>query len=161
LVNQSAADLASGAEAMNPAAYPSSAKRRFEVLYNSLYRLTWPGAALYFLAFVSFLIAWRAEVRWMYIGAWIFTAGAVVVHGSAIAIRWWLVEKSVGDWFHAIPIKNQFESVMFSAAFGTLVALVLESGLIYRALKLVGYESRKLHGMGIFGVAGAGIGLLS
>ncbi|MBC7782384.1 MAG: cytochrome c biogenesis protein CcsA [Burkholderiales bacterium] len=161
-VNQQAINLAAAAESVNPTIYPSKTKRKFEVAYNALSRLTWPGAALYFLAFVFFLLAWQTELKWMYVTAWIAVVLAWLVHVGAIAIRWWLVQKNVGNWFEAIPIKNQFESVMFSAWFGTVVALVLETGLINRVFKrLAGWDFRKLHGQGIFGAAGAGIGMLS
>src|SRR5580700_6834962 len=43
-----------------------------------------------------------------------------LIHTTGIGIRWWLV----GDIFP--PIKNEFESVMFSAWFGALIGLILE-----------------------------------
>jgi len=162
IVNRAIADLAEKAASINPEAYPSLTKRKFEVRYNSLARLTWPGAAVYFIAAVFFLVYFSTEVKWTYVAGWVFALAGLAVHTAAIAIRWWLVEKSVGNWFESIPIKNQFESVMFSAFFGTLVALVLETGVINLVLKKVGgFEFRKLHGMGIFGTAGAAIGMLS
>ena len=67
------------------------------------------------------------------------------MHTLAIAVRWWLVEKSVGNWFDAIPIKNQFESVMFSAWFGALLGLILElrrsRGIFGTAASFVGWMS--------------------
>lgn len=129
----------------NPAIYPSETKRKFEMAYNSLYRLTFPAGAFYFIGFVMFLLAWRTEVKWMYVTAVCATCVGLAVHVAGIAIRWWLVEKSVGNWFESIPIKNQFESVLMSAFFGVTVALILE----------------RWKRFGIFGAAAAFIGMLS
>jgi cytochrome c-type biogenesis protein CcsB len=112
--------------ALAPAIYPSEAKRHTEVLYNKLYKLTLPGAALYFIAFTLFVVAAysqganirRAGVAFMVLGFALHTVG--------IFIRWWLDQKSTGSWFYSIPIKNQFESVMMSAWFGIGAGLVLE-----------------------------------
>lgn len=160
--NLAAAELSRLAASLNPVAYPSETKRRFELTYNMLSRLTWPGAAIYFVAAVFFLIYFKLEIPWMYVAGWISVLIGFAVHTAAIGIRWWLVEKSVGNWFESIPIKNQFESVMFAAWFGALVALILESGVINTLVKKVGgFEFRKLHGMGIFGLAGAAVGVLA
>jgi ABC-type transport system involved in cytochrome c biogenesis permease subunit len=144
-VNQYLSDLASAAADANPAIYPSTTKRHFEVRYNSLFRLTLPAAFFYFIGFVFFLLAWRSEVRWMYVAAVVFTLIAWSVHVTGIGIRWWLVEKSVGNWFESIPIKNQFESMLMSAVLGVTAALGLEA---WKRL-------------GIFGAAAAFIGMLS
>jgi ABC-type transport system involved in cytochrome c biogenesis permease subunit len=162
VVNKGIEALAASAGAVNPQAYPSLTKRQFEVTYNSYAGLTWPGAFLYVVATVFFLVSFSAGVRWTYWAGWLFVIGGVLVHTAAIGIRWWLVEKSVGNWFESIPIKNQFESVMFAAWFGSIVALVLETGLVNRVMKsAAGWELRKLHGLGIFGAAGAAVGMLA
>lgn len=162
VTNRAIEGLAGVAPTLNTAAYPSAAKRSFEVRYNSLARLTWPGAAVYFVAAVFFLIFFKTELKWTYVAGWLLAIVGLLVHTAAIGIRWWLVEKSVGNWFESIPIKNQFESVMFAAWFGSIVALVLEAGLINRVMKRVtGFEFKKLHGMGMFGCAGAAVGMLA
>ncbi len=137
--------LAAAVQEANPAIYPSKTKRSFEVLYNSLYRLTMPAVAFYFVGFVLFLLAWKTDISWLYRSAVGFTIGGWLVHLSGIAIRWWLIEKSVGNWLDAIPIKNQFESVLMSAFSGVTVALLLE----------------RWKRFGIFGAAAAFIGMLS
>ena len=139
------AEVATAARDVNPALYPSYAKRRFELAYNQLFRLTLPGAILYFVGFVTFLLAWRSEVKWLYWTATGFTVAGWLVHATSIGVRWWLVQKNVGNWFEAIPIKNQFESVLMSAFFGVTVALVLE----------------RWKRLGIFGAAAACVGMLS
>src|SRR5436305_8187916 len=80
--------------------------------------MTLLGAAFYFLAFVFFLMSARSSVRSLRLWGLRFFAIGFLVHTAGIAIRWWLVG--------SIPIKNQFESVMFSAWFGCAVGLVLE-----------------------------------
>lgn len=120
------ASLADTLPTLSPTRYPSSAKRTAEVIYNRLTKLTMPGAALYFLAFLAFLLAARSDVRWLRTAGVSLMLVGVLVHTAGIAIRWWLVEKSTNDWFHSIPIKNQFESVLFSAWFGAILGLVLE-----------------------------------
>ncbi len=161
-VKQNADELGKLAGEINPKIYPTHAKRKFEILYNSLSRLTWPGAALYILGFVFFLLSWTTGSKWMYITGWATSLIALAVHCAAIVIRWWLVQKNIDHWWHAIPIKNQFESVMFSAFFGTIVALILEAGVVnWFVKKVFRYDAIKLHGYGIFGLAGAGIGMLS
>lgn len=128
-----------------PERYPSSAKRHVEVLYNKLYKLTLPGAALYFVAFVLFIMAAYSGSgglrRW---GVGFMVLG-LLLHTVGIGVRWWLDQKSTGSWFYSIPIKNQFESVMFSAWFGMLVGLVLEvwkkKSLFGAAAAFVGWMS--------------------
>jgi cytochrome c-type biogenesis protein CcsB len=70
---------------------------------------------------------------------------AWLVHAGGIALRWWLITTSVGNFFESIPIKNMFESVLMSAFFGVSLALILELR-----------RSR-----GLFGAAGSFVGCLS
>ena len=144
-VNAAAATLGSLLPAVNTQLYPSALKRSAEVIYNRLGKLTIPGAAVYFAAFVLFLMAGRSGFGGLRIWGLRLMVGALLIHTAGIAIRWWLVEKNTGDWFHAIPIKNQFESVLFSAWFGALLALILEMR----------------RGRGMFGAAGSFVGWLS
>ena len=150
--NQDAAAVNAAAESIgdllprvNPAVYPSALKRSAEVIYNRLAKLTIPGAAVYFAAFVLFLMAGRSGFGGLRIWGLRLMVVALLLHTTGIGVRWWLVEKNTGDWFHAIPIKNQFESVLFSAWFGALLALILELR----------------RGRGMFGAAGCFVGWLS
>ncbi|MGC4032289.1 MAG: cytochrome c biogenesis protein CcsA [Tepidisphaeraceae bacterium] len=138
-------ELATAVQAANPQIYPSAAKRGFELTYNRLFRLTLPGAMTYFTGFVLFLLAWKTENKWLYRTAVGITLFGWLVHAVGIGIRWWLVQKSVGNWFESIPIKNQFESVLMSAFFGVTVALILE----------------RWKRLGLFGAAAACVGMLS
>ena len=144
-VKRAFASVSEAVHEASPETYPSLAKRKFELIYNGLFRLTLPGAMVYFVGFVLFLIAWRTELPWLYRTAVGVTVFGWLVHAAAIGIRWWLVQKSVGNWFEAIPIKNQFESVLMSAFFGVTVALVLE----------------RWKRLGLFGAAAACVGMLS
>jgi len=144
-VNDNAVRVAEVLPQINPEVYPSFARRKTEVLYNRLFKLTLPGAALYFVAFVCFLMAARSRVTGLRLWGLRLLVVGFVVHTLGIAVRWWLVEKSVGNWFESIPIKNQFESVLFSAWFGALLGLIL--------------ELRK--GRSIFGAAASFVGWLS
>ncbi len=125
--------------------YPSAAKRGAEVLYNKFYKLTLPGAAIYFVAFVLFITAAYSKGRSLRRWAIGFTVAGLLLHTAGIGIRWWLDQNSTGSWFYSIPIKNQFESVMFSAWFGMLVGLVQElwkkKGLYGAAASFVGWMS--------------------
>ena len=147
-VNAAANELAVALEAISPEAYPSIAKRRGEVIYNRLAKLTLPGAALYFVAFALFLVSAYSATPRLRLWGLRFMLLALLVHTAGIAVRWWLVEKSTDDWFHSIPIKNQFESVMFSAWFGAVVGLVLEL-------------RRRRPGGGLFGAAASFVGWLA
>ncbi len=129
--------LADALARVNPAVYPPLVKRRVEVTYNRLAKLTIPGAAFYFLAFVFFLMFARSGMQSLYLWGMRFFVIGFLVHTAGIGIRWWLVG--------SIPIKNQFESVMFSAWFGCAVGLALEL-----------YRSR-----GIFGAGASFVGWLS
>ncbi|MCC7349801.1 MAG: cytochrome c biogenesis protein CcsA [Phycisphaerales bacterium] len=130
---------------VNPAVYPSQAKRHVEVIYNRLAKMTMPGAAIYFVAFVLFLLSARSGVGTMRLWALRLFVLGFAVHTAGILIRWWLVQTSAGSWFEGIPIKNQFESVLFSAWFGCAVGLGLE---LWRS-------------KGIFGAAASFVGWLS
>jgi len=117
-VNQQIATLAQLLPQVNPELYPSMAKRQVEVIYNHLAKMTIPGAAFYFVAFVLFLMAARSGAPRLRLWALRFFVLGFLIHTAGIAIRWWLVG--------SIPIKNQFESVMFSAWFGCALGLIFE-----------------------------------
>jgi cytochrome c-type biogenesis protein CcsB len=140
-VNAQAAQLAADLPLIRPELYPSLFKRQAEVTYNRLSKLTIPGAIMYTLAFVFFLMGLRSGVPWLRRCGLGLMIGALLIHSGGIAIRWWLV----GDVFP--PIKNEFESVMFSAFFGAVVGLILE------------LRTRKLGGL--FGAAASFVGMLA
>jgi cytochrome c-type biogenesis protein CcsB len=140
-VNQKAAQLAADLPLVRPQLYPSSIKRQAEVVYNRLAKLTIPGAIMYLLAFVFFLMGLRSGLTWMRAWGLGLMSLALAIHAGGIAIRWWLV----GDVFP--PIKNEFESVMFSAFFGAVVGLILE------------LRTRKFGGL--FGAAASFVGMLA
>jgi cytochrome c-type biogenesis protein CcsB len=137
--NKAAQDLADVLPKINPAVYPAHAKLRAEVVYNHLMKLTIPGASFYFIAMVLFIMSARSGVTSLRLWALRLMAVGFLIHTLGIGIRWWLV----GDIFP--PIKNEFESVMFSAWFGALVGMILE---IRRS-------------RGIFGAAASFVGTLS
>ncbi|MCS7034634.1 MAG: cytochrome c biogenesis protein CcsA [Phycisphaerae bacterium] len=147
-VNASIRTLAAELPTVNPARYPSAAKRNAEVIYNRLAKLTLPSAFLYFGAFVCFLMSARSGVASLRLWGLRLFVLAVVVHAVGIGIRWWLVSVTHGNWFDGIPIKNQFESVLMSAFFGCVIALVLAlwrggvvSSIIGAAASFVGWLS--------------------
>jgi cytochrome c-type biogenesis protein CcsB len=121
---------------INPAVYPSEIKRSVEVVYNRWMMLTIPGAGFYFIAFVLFLLSSHAGVGALRLWGLRFMLVALAIHTLGIGVRWWLV----GDVFP--PIKNEFESVMFSAWFGAVVGLILElrrsQGIFGAAASFVG-----------------------
>jgi cytochrome c-type biogenesis protein CcsB len=139
LTNSSAEQLAGLLPKINPDVYPSAARRTTEVIYNRLMKLTIPGSAFYFVAFVLFLMSAQSGLGKLRLWGLRFMVVALLVHSTGIAVRWWLV----GGIFP--PIKNEFESVMFSAWFGAMVGLIL--------------ELRKSRGM--FGAAASFVGFLS
>jgi len=143
--NRQITALASILPRINGDRYPSAAKRSVEVIYNKCLMLTLPAAALYFFAFVLFLMSAAAGVASLRLWGLRLIVLAWLVHLTGIIIRWWLVSTSVGNFFESIPIKNQFESVLMSAFFGVTVGLILELR-----------RSR-----GIFGAAASFVGCLS
>lgn len=110
--------LAVALKAVDPVAYPPAIKLKVEVIYNRLAKLTVPGAAFYFVAFVFFLMSARSGIGSLRLWGLRFFAIALLIHTAGIGVRWWLVG--------SIPIKNEFESVMFSAWFGAMVGGGLE-----------------------------------
>ncbi len=126
-VSEAAASLARSVAAVNPVAYPSLAKRQVEVAYNRLAKMTLPGAACYFFGFVCFLTAAYSGVMSLRLWGLRLVALGLIVHTAGIAVRWWLVG--------SIPIKNEFESVMFSAWFGVLIGFGLELGVVQAAFR--------------------------
>ncbi len=119
-INRNAQSLADLLPQINPDVYPSHLKRVVEVTYNRLMKLTIPGAAFYVIAFVLFAMAARSGLGGLRKWALRFMIIGFAIHTTGIGIRWWLV----GDIFP--PIKNEFESVMFSAWFEALIGLILE-----------------------------------
>jgi cytochrome c-type biogenesis protein CcsB len=119
-VNRSSVALADALARINPAAYPSPTLRQVEVIYNRLAKMTLPGAAFYFLAFVFFLMSTRSGLGTLRLWGLRFLLLGFLIHTCGIAVRWWLTD----SWLP--PIKNEFESVMFSAWFGVTVGSLLE-----------------------------------
>jgi cytochrome c-type biogenesis protein CcsB len=117
-VNKSSLALAAALQQINPPLYPSTLMRKVEVVYNRLAKMTLPGAAFYFFAFVCFLMAANSGLPSLRLWGLRFFLIAFLIHTAGIGIRWWLVG--------SIPIKNEFESVMFSAWFGATLGLFLE-----------------------------------
>jgi cytochrome c-type biogenesis protein CcsB len=136
-VKNSSVALAGALSQINPAIYPSHLTRQIEVTYNRLAKMTLPGAAFYFVAFVCFLMSASSGVTSLRLWGLRFFILGFAIHTIGIAIRWWLVG--------SIPIKNEFESVMFSAWFGAAVGLALELRF----------------GRAIFGVAASFVGWLA
>ncbi len=136
-VNTSAAALAAALPNVNPTVYPSDLRRNVEVTYNRLGKLTIPGAMFYFFAFVCFLMTSRSGVGGLRLWGLRFFFIGYFIHTLGILIRWWLVG--------SIPIKNEFESIMFSAWFGATVGILLElrqgRGLFGAAASFVGWLS--------------------
>ncbi len=144
--------------AVDPPAYPSSAQRTVEVVYNRLAKMTLPGAAFYFVAFVLFLMAASSGVPSLRLWGLRLLILGLLVHTAGIAVRWWLVG--------SIPIKNEFESVMFSAWFGVVVGTSLELGLVQSAFRgLVSLTGTKMMAWSpirsVFGAAASFVGWLS
>ncbi len=140
-VNTASVQLSDQLAQVNPAAYPSPLLRNVEVLYNRLAKMTLPGAAFYFFAFVCFLMSTITGVASLRLWGLRLLVIGFLVHTAGIGVRWWLVG--------SIPIKNEFESVMFSAWFGVLVGLLLELGVFGKP------------GRSIFGAAASFVGWLS
>jgi cytochrome c-type biogenesis protein CcsB len=144
-VNAAIGKLTAGTQTVNPAAYPMSIKRQAEVVYNRMFKLTIPAAMLYFTAFACFVVAAYSHTPGVRLWGLRFFILAFVVHTIGIAVRWWLISKSVGNWFESIPIKNQFESVLFSSWFGAMVGLIFElrrsRGVYGAAASFVGWLS--------------------
>jgi cytochrome c-type biogenesis protein CcsB len=125
-VNEEFTHLAEVLPAINPNRYPSELNRSVEIGYNKLAKLTIPGAFLYFGAFVCFLVSARSGLNGVRLWGLRLFLVAFLVHTLGIGIRWWLVATQHDSWFDGIPIKNQFESVLFSAWFGALIGLIFE-----------------------------------
>ena len=124
LATNAASTLASSVQAVDPTVYPSQLQRNVEVLYNRLAKMTLPGAACYFFALVCFVAAANSGVGSLRLWGLRLLALGLVIHTLGIGVRWWLSGSAY------IPIKNEFESVMFSAWFGALIGFGLELGLI-------------------------------
>lgn len=160
---QSAIDeLAVVLPTVQPQGYPSELKRKAEVVYNRSAQLTLPGAFLYFVAFSAFLVAARTRTRGIHAAAVVVMLLGLLLHTAGVVVRWWLVEKSTDDWFHSIPIKNQFESVMMAAWFGGILGLLLETGLIQRIVRSITRSGfRGGAGLGIYGAGASFVGFMA
>jgi cytochrome c-type biogenesis protein CcsB len=159
---QAVSEVAKSFPAIHPEHYPSELKRRAEVIYNRSFQLTLPGAFLYFVAFSAFLVAARTRVRGIHRAAVAMMVLALLLHTAGVVVRWWLVEKSTDDWFHSIPIKNQFESVMMAAWFGGILGLLLEVGIIQRIVRAItGSTFTGGARLGIYGAGAAFVGFLA
>jgi len=120
---------------VNPAAYPSYAKRITEIWYNRLFDGTLVGVFFYFVSLTLFLIAAVGAapgVRKVALG---FFTVAVITHATFTGVRWWLAGR--------IPIQNEFESVLGAALVGCTIGLILEywkkNSLYGLAMSFVGF----------------------
>lgn len=133
-VNARLNSLAQQLPALSPV-YPSLAKRQVENTYNRYFKFTILGGAFYGMAFVGFMIAFFAQIRWMRPASIAIFLLGFAIHTAGLMIRWWLAER--------MPITNQFESVMMAAWSGCLIGLIIElfhrKGLIGLGAAFVGW----------------------
>ena len=135
LANASMDELARILPGIDPAAYPSQAKRTTELWYNRTFNGTVANVFLYFIAMTLFLlvaVGVTDKVRPYAYG--IFTL-AVLLHLTSMGVRMWLA----GRW----PTQNEFESVLGAALLGCVVGWGLETwrknGLFGMAFSFVGF----------------------
>jgi cytochrome c-type biogenesis protein CcsB len=154
-VNSSSIQLADALAHINPVVYPSELIRHVEVVYNKLTKMTLPGAAVYFFAFLFFLMSANSGVSSLRLWGLRLLVIGFVIHTTGILIRWWLEG--------SIPIKNEFESVMFSAWFGVCVGLLIELGVFGAVRRIFTGPTEKYGaaGYGIIGAAASFVGFLS
>ncbi len=120
---------------IDPAGYPSNAKRVTELWYNRTYFGTVANVFLYFIAMTLFLLVAVGAAPKVEKSALVIFTIAVGVHLASMAIRYWLAQR----W----PTQNQFESVLGSALLGCIVGWILEmrkrNGLFGMAFSFVGF----------------------
>ncbi|MGN6367914.1 MAG: cytochrome c biogenesis protein CcsA [Phycisphaerae bacterium] len=120
---------------IDPAGYPSHAKRVTELWYNRTYFGTVANVFLYFIAMTLFLMVAVGAAKKVERPALVVFTVAVAVHFTSMAIRYWLAQR----W----PTQNQFESVLGSALLGCIVGWILEmkkrTGLFGMAFSFVGF----------------------
>ncbi|MFG0329127.1 MAG: cytochrome c biogenesis protein CcsA [Phycisphaerales bacterium] len=135
-VNAVAREISRALEARPSRAYPPDWRRSLELMYNGTGKFIL-GYTLYFLSFVTLIIALgtgRVNLRRVGVA---MLVGGVVIHAAGFVARWILAER--------IPIQNQFESML---------GLCLGAVLCGTALMLARRQT-------IFGVAAAGVGFLT
>jgi cytochrome c-type biogenesis protein CcsB len=162
-VNADLVQLTSTIAKINPAVYPSELTRHVEVIYNRLAKMTLPGAVVYFFAFVCFLISSIVGVKSLRLWGLRLLVIGFAIHTAGIGVRWWLE----GTWLP--PIKNEFESVMFSAWFGVLIGMMHELGIFTVLRRLIWVSKSEAGatvrsgpaGYGILGAAASFVGMLS
>ncbi len=135
VANQGIATLVATLPAIDPAGYPSSAKRVTELWYNRSAYGTEMSAGLYLIAMTLFLmVAVGVNDKLEKKALWIFGI-ALALHILAMSVRWWLAGR--------IPIQNQFESVLGSAMLGCILGFTLEvwkrKGIFGLAFSFVGF----------------------
>src|SRR5207248_251904 len=126
------------------------------------FKLTLPASAFYFFAFVCFLMSSRSGVSSLRLWGLRLLAVGLIIHTLGIGIRWWLVAGQHGSWFDGIPIKNQFESVLFSAWFGAVVGFLLEVGVFQGVIRwITGLHVSAGSGRAMFGAAACFVGWMA
>jgi cytochrome c-type biogenesis protein CcsB len=133
--NQGIATLVATLPQIDPDGYPTSTKRVTELWYNRTFYGTIANVFLYFIAMTLFLMVAVGVTNKLETPALCIFGVAVVLHITAMAIRWWLAGR--------IPIQNQFESVLGSAMLGCTVGFFLElwkrKGIFGVAFSFVGF----------------------
>jgi len=124
---------------INPRIYPKGTRATVEFWYNRTFSGTL-DAFVYFLAMVLFFqvaignVKRGGKVQKIALCIYGF---ALLGHLTAMGVRWWIDGR--------IPIQNEFESVMGSAAIGCFIGLILESwkrsGIFGAAFGFVGFLS--------------------
>jgi cytochrome c-type biogenesis protein CcsB len=133
--NDGISALTNTAPAINSTVYHDPFKRKVELWYNRLFNGTLLAGSLYFVAVTLFLIGAVGVTKALHKWAMGFFTLALLVHVTAMAVRWWLAGR--------IPIQNQFESVLGSAMLGCIVGWILEirkrNNLFGLAMSFVGW----------------------
>ncbi len=116
-INAAGTTLAGTLRSMNPEAYPSSERLRWENWYFEADQLT-RGWLLYMFSIIFLLLGVVYRWKWaMWTGFAIFFA-AFGVQTFALGLRWWIADR----W----PNSNMFEAVTTASWFGVLSAVLLE-----------------------------------
>lgn len=133
-VSEAARALAAELPRINSGMYPAD-RASLELVYNRANAFEW-GYWLYFLSFVTLLLAFGTGRRWL-IGAGVAAlVGAVGMHGFGFVLRCIIAER--------FAIQNQFESMTGLSLFATVTGL---------AIMLAKRQW-------LFGAAAAGVGFL-
>lgn len=126
---QAVATFQASARDQNPTLYPSEARMKTEVHFNSLHPFKWAWVS-YLLGAIFCFLAWILAKESLYKPAWVLVILGFILHNYGFGLRVYLTQRP--------PVSNMYETVVW-VGYGTVVfSMIIEAIYRWRFILLAG-----------------------